>query len=75
MSIKKTTIGTSCIVGDGAHASINRVDIGVPYLTSKNFNQAGIFLQKVDYISEQDYQKHFREDSKALTKQIGRAHV
>jgi type I restriction enzyme S subunit len=68
MGIKKTIIGHACIVGDGAHASINRVEFGIPYLTSKNFNKDGIYLQQVDYISEQDYQKHFREESKALTK-------
>ena len=68
MKFETTTIGKICTVGDGAHASIARVEIGVPYLTSKNFSKDGINLQQVEYISEQDYKKHFRNESKALTK-------
>lgn len=64
----ESTIGIKCLVGDGAHASIKRVDIGVPYLSSKNFKQEGIDLSLLSFISEQDYQKHFKESSKALTK-------
>lgn len=67
---KKTTIRNTCIVGDGAHASIARHEIGIAYLSSKNFNKDGINLQNVEYISEEDYNKHFRENSKALTKPI-----
>lgn len=70
MIFEKTIIGKECIVGDGAHASIERVEFGIPYLTSKNFNKEGINLQQVDYISVKDYQKYFREDSKALTKPV-----
>lgn len=66
--IVQSKIGIKCIVGDGAHASIKRVDNGVPYLSSKNFKQEGIDLSMLSYISEQDYQKHFKENSKALTK-------
>lgn len=61
-------IGNICLVGDGAHASIKRVEIGVPYLTSKNFNSSGILLDVVDYISETDYEKHFKVSSKAVTR-------
>lgn len=61
-------IGDHCIVGDGAHASIKRQIIGKMYLTSKNFKNGGLDLSKVDYISEVDYNKYFREDSKALSK-------
>jgi len=68
MNFKKTSIGTVCVIGDGAHASIKRVERGIAYLTSKNFNKEGINLNQVEYISEKDYQKHFRENSKALTK-------
>ncbi|MHC5597942.1 MAG: restriction endonuclease subunit S [Nostoc sp.] len=62
------TIGDCCIVGDGIHASIKRQPTGIMYLTSKNFKNGGLDLSKVDYIFEEDYQKHFRENSKALTK-------
>lgn len=68
MNFDKTTIGSVCLVGDGAHASISRVYDGVPYLTSKNFNKEGINLKEVEYISEVDYSKHFRDNSKAVTK-------
>ncbi|OCK52247.1 hypothetical protein BA768_12910 [Chryseobacterium sp. CBo1] len=68
MNFKKTSIGDVCIIGDGAHARIQRVANGIPYLTSKNFNKDGINLKQVEYITEKDYEKHFRENSKALTK-------
>ena len=61
-------IGDGCIVGDGAHAKIKRQRSGVLYLTCKNFKNGGLDLSKLDYISEEDYQKYFRENSKALTK-------
>lgn len=64
----KVTINDVALVGDGAHASIKRVDKGVLYLTSKNFDLNGLKLLKVDYISLEDYLKYFKEDSKALTK-------
>lgn len=56
------------LIGDGAHASLKREDSGILYLTSKNFKQDGISLDTVDYISEETYQKYFKESSKALTK-------
>lgn len=65
---EKETINDVALVGDGAHASIKRVDKGVLYLTSKNFDLNGLKLSKVDYISKEDYLKYFKEDSKALTK-------
>lgn len=65
---EKETINDVASVGDGAHASIKRVDKGVLYLTSKNFDLNGLKLSKVDYISKEDYLKYFKEDSKALTK-------
>ncbi len=47
----KTTLGKTCIIGDGAHAKIKRVKKGMMYLTSKNFKSGGLDLTKVDYIS------------------------
>ena len=69
MSWNQEKISDVAIIGDGAHASIKRVKTGVPYLTSKNFKADGLDLTKLDFISESDYQKHFKEKSKALTKQ------
>ncbi len=37
------------------------------YLTSKNFKSDGLDLSKVDFIAEEDFERHFREGSKALT--------
>ena len=62
------TIGDACLVGDGAHAKIKRQTSGVLYLTCKNLKEGGLDLSKVDYISEEDYNKYFRDNSKALTK-------
>lgn len=68
MKWERKTINEVCNVGDGAHASIKRKPYGFQYLTSKNFKLDGLDLSKVDYISEVDFQKHFKEDSKAITK-------
>jgi type I restriction enzyme S subunit len=68
---KEVRIGDVCQVGDGAHASIKRVENGIPYLTSKNFTKEGISLNVVDLISEIDFQKHFKKESKAITKPKG----
>ena len=68
MKWERKTINEVCNVGDGAHASIKRVTNGFQYLTSKNFKLDGLDLSKVDYISEEDYQKHFKDESKAITK-------
>lgn len=68
MSWNQEKISDVAIIGDGAHASIKRVETGVPYLTSKNFKADGLDTTKLDFISESDYQKHFKEKSKALTK-------
>jgi type I restriction enzyme S subunit len=38
------------------------------YLTSKNFKPEGLDLSKIDFISEEDFDKHFRRASKAVTK-------
>ena len=68
MRWERKTINEVCNVGDGAHASIKRVSDGFQYLTSKNFKLDGLDLSKVDNISEEDYQKHFKDESKAITK-------
>ena len=66
--IKEVKIGDYCLIGDGTHSSIKRIDSGIMYLSSKNFSKEGISLDKVDYISEEDYKKYFKISSKALTK-------
>ncbi len=63
-------IGDCCTVGDGAHASIARQNSGVMYLSSKNFKPQGLDLSKVEFISEADYHRHFKEHSKAITKPL-----
>ncbi|OEI81050.1 restriction endonuclease subunit S [Formosa algae] len=65
---RKTKIEDVALVGDGAHASIKRKETGVMYFTSKNFDSNGLKLNKVDYISEEDFKKYFNPNSKALTK-------
>ncbi len=64
----KTTIGELCLVGDGTHGKVKRQNSGIMYLSSKNFKANGLDLTKLDYISEEDFKKHFKEESKALTK-------
>ncbi|MEH2183690.1 restriction endonuclease subunit S [Nostoc sp.] len=72
MRLTERKIGNDCLVGDGAHAKIQRQASGVLYLTCKNFKNGNLDISKVDYISEEDYSKYFRAESKALTKpQIG----
>ncbi len=65
---KEYKIDDVALVGDGAHASIKRQESGIMYLTSKNFDLNGLKLEKVDYISENDFMKYFNQNSKALTK-------
>ena len=67
---KKVKIGNVCQVGDGAHASIKRVDSGKAYLSSKNFTKDGITLNSVEYISLTDFDRYFKGSSKAVTKPI-----
>lgn len=67
-AFKDIKIGDVCQVGDGAHASIKRKESGVLYLSSRNFKDGGLDLTKVYYISEEDFNKHFKDKSKAITK-------
>ena len=65
---QSSTIKNVSIIGDGAHASLKRVSDGVLYLSSKNFKPDGISLDNCEYISEETYNKYFKENSKSLTK-------
>jgi type I restriction enzyme, S subunit len=56
----------ACYIGDGAHASVKRVDKGIPYLTTKNFKSDGLNLSTVDYISSQEYKKYFGGENKTV---------
>lgn len=68
MSQQHKRIGDYCLVGDGAHASLKRVDLGVPYLTAKNLKAGTISSEKIDYIDEPTFEKHFKLDSKAISR-------
>lgn len=68
VSFSDITIGETFHVGDGAHASIKRIDHGVLYLSSRNFKDGKLDVSKVYYISEEDYQRHFKASSKSLTR-------
>lgn len=67
MSWKNSTLSEISRIGDGAHASLKRVDSGIPYLTAKNITKSGVDYSNMDYISEETYNKHFKEKSNALT--------
>lgn len=54
-------------IGDGAHASLKRIELGIPYLTAKNITKSGVDYSHIDYISEETYNIYFKEESKALT--------
>lgn len=64
---QKSELSEVCRIGDGAHASLKRTKLGIPYLTAKNITKSGIDYSKIDYISEETYNKHFKNQSKALT--------
>jgi type I restriction enzyme S subunit len=66
MSVKEVLIGDVCEVGDGAHSKVKRIESGVTYLTSKNMGQGTLKLHKIDYISEEDFEKLFPAKSKAI---------
>ena len=64
---REVRIENVCLVGDGAHAKIKRHKDGVLYLTSKNFKGQGLDLSKTEYISKEDYKKHFCKQINAIT--------
>lgn len=57
-------LGDDCTVGDGTHARLERLDAGVLYVTAKNLKESGLNLWKVGRISEADFNKHFRSDTR-----------
>lgn len=57
-------------IGDGAHASLRRLETGVPYITAKNITTDGIEYSSISYISESTYAKHFSNSGTALTTPI-----
>ena len=61
-------IADVCKLGDGAHASVARVEEGVPYLTSKNIGHGRLKLEVVDRISEEDYERLFPRNSNSITR-------
>lgn len=67
MSWESSTLSEISLIGDGAHAALKRVDSGIPYLTAKNITKSGVDYSNMDYISEENYNKHFKEKSNALT--------
>lgn len=54
-------------IGDGAHASLKRVKSGIPYLTAKNITKSGVDYSNMDFITDETYNKYFKEKSNALT--------
>ena len=63
---KEVQLGTVCTFGDGAHTKVNRVEVGVPYLTSKNIKNGYVELENVDFISYEDYEKLFGISQKSV---------
>ena len=68
MSWEKRKLSDVSRIGDGAHASLKRIELGIPYLTAKNITKSGIDISNLEYISEETYEKHFKEKSNALTR-------
>jgi type I restriction enzyme, S subunit len=66
-NFRETTIGEVCSVGDGAHAKVTRQETGILYLTSKNIALGHLKLNTVDYISEEDFEKLFPKNSRAVS--------
>lgn len=62
---KQLTIGDVCYVTDGAHAKVERVDMGVMYLTSKNIGNGELKLENFDYISEESHIKLFTDTKRS----------
>lgn len=65
---KTYKLGELSTLGDGAHSKVKRIDYGILYLTSKNFKDGRLKLDKIDYISENDYNRLFSSKSKAVNK-------
>jgi len=59
MEVQTVLLGNIALLGDGAHAKINRQNKGIMYLTSKNIKNKKIDTENIDYISEDDFEKYF----------------
>lgn len=59
------TVEETCYVTDGAHSRVDRQTEGILYLTSKNIGVGSLILEKVDYISHEDYEKLFSNTARA----------
>ena len=68
MKWEKAELSLIAQIGDGAHSSLKRVESGIPYLTAKNITKNGVNYLNIDFISEDTYEKYFKEKSNALTK-------
>lgn len=65
---KKVKLGDCCYIGDGAHASLKREKEGILYITAKNISNNSIDYSNVSYISQETYNKHFKEKTNAITR-------
>lgn len=65
---KTYKLGDIALLGDGAHSKVKRIENGVLYLTSKNFKEGKLKLDKIDYMSEKDFERLFSSESKAINK-------
>ena len=65
---QELTIGDVCYVTDGAHSKVDRVPMGVMYLTSKNISNGTLKLENFDYISEESHIKLFTDTNRAQRK-------
>jgi type I restriction enzyme, S subunit len=63
-------VGDVCYVTDGAHSKVDRQPNGVLYLTSKNNGVGNLILDKVDYISINDYERLFTNTSRSQRRLI-----
>ncbi|PCI20918.1 MAG: restriction endonuclease subunit S [Piscirickettsiaceae bacterium] len=57
MGLQELTLGEIYDVRDGTHDSPKYQDDGYPLVTSKNLKQGALNLDKIKYISEEDYLK------------------
>ena len=67
---KKVRLGDCCLIGDGSHASLKRQEKGILYITAKNLTSNGLDISKVDYISEELFNKHFKDNTNSITRPI-----
>lgn len=66
MIYREYTLGDICLLGDGAHTKVKRLQLGIPYLTSKNIKNGYLDLDKVDFISKGDFNKLFGPSQKSV---------